>query len=162
MYTFKTFKSLCKSENLDNEILCEEVVKLVNNLMTDKVRQQAFDYITTSKRITQNVLIAFLKSFQTNLKERSKVLTDNLNTKIHNNFSFNLTLEQCDPQNYDENLLINTDNHLKLIMFFKFLSNFQKKHRFQASPLSTEDKIQVYKYSTILSILLYLFIFHFF
>lgn len=77
MYTFKTFKSSCKSENVDNEILCEEVVKLVNNLMTDKVRQQAFDYITTSKRITQNVLVAFLKSFQTNLKERSKILTNN-------------------------------------------------------------------------------------
>lgn len=47
-------------------------------------------------------------------------------------------------------------------MFFKFLSNFQKKHRFQASPLSAEDKIQVYKYNTMLNILLYLFIFTFF
>lgn len=80
MYTFKTFKSLCKSENVDDEILCEEVVKLVNNLMTDKVRQQAFDYITTSKSITQNSLVTFLKSFQANLKERSKTLINNLNT----------------------------------------------------------------------------------
>ncbi|XP_022162830.1 rab3 GTPase-activating protein non-catalytic subunit isoform X1 [Myzus persicae] len=120
MYTFKTFKSLCKGENVDNEILCEEVVKLVNNLITDKVRQQAFDYITTSKHMTQNALVAFLKSFQTNLKER----------------------KQRDPQNYDDNLLKNTDNHLKLIIFLKFLSNYQKNHRFQASPLSAEDKIQ--------------------
>lgn len=81
MYTFKTFKSLCKSENVDNEILCEEVVKLVNNLMTDKVRQQAFDYITTSKSITQDTLVTFLKSFQANLKEKSKILSDNLNTQ---------------------------------------------------------------------------------
>jgi len=80
VYTFKTFKSLCKSENVDDEILCEEVVKLVNNLMTDKVRQQAFDYITTSKSITQNSLVTFLKSFQANLKERSKTLINNLNT----------------------------------------------------------------------------------
>jgi len=83
MYTFKTFKSLCKSENVDNEILCEEVVKLVNNLMTDKVRQQAFDYITTSKHMTQEALVAFLKSFQTNLKERSKILTNNLITNLY-------------------------------------------------------------------------------
>lgn len=146
MYTFKTFKSLCKSENVDNEILCEEVVKLVNTLMTDKVRQQAFDYITTSKNMTQNALVAFLKSFQTNLKERSKIFTHNLNTKLYNNF--HLTLEQCDPQNYDEKLLKKTDNHLKLIIFLKFLSNFQEKHRFQASSLSAEDKTQVYKYNT--------------
>uniref|UniRef100_A0A2S2P4L9 Rab3 GTPase-activating protein non-catalytic subunit n=1 Tax=Schizaphis graminum TaxID=13262 RepID=A0A2S2P4L9_SCHGA len=120
MYTFKTFKLLCKSENVDNEILCEEVVKLVNNLMTDKVRQQAFDYITTSKSITQDTLITFLKSFQANLKEK----------------------KQSESQNYNENLLKNTDNHLKLIMFLTFLSNFQEKHRFQASSLSAEDKIQ--------------------
>lgn len=83
MYTFKTFKSLCKSENVDDEILCEEVVKLVNNLMTDKVRQQAFDYITTSKSITQNALVTFLKSFQANLRERSKTLLNNLNIYIY-------------------------------------------------------------------------------
>lgn len=120
MYTFKTFKSLCKSENVDNEILCEEVVKLVNNLMTDKVRQQAFDYVTTSKHMTQYALVAFLKSFQSNLKEK----------------------KQCDPQNHDEKLLRNIDNHLKLIKFLTFLSNFQEKPRFKTSSLSAEDKIQ--------------------
>jgi len=141
MYTFKTFKSLCKSENVDNEKLCEEVVKLVDNLMTDKVRQQAFDYITTTKHMTQNALIAFLKSIQTNLKEKSKILANNLNIQMYGNF--NLFLEQCDPQNFNENLLKNTDNHLKLIMFLTFLSNFQEKHRFQASSLSAEDRTQV-------------------
>lgn len=74
MYTLKTFKSLCKNENVDDVKLCEEVVKLVNNLKTDKVRQQAFDYITKSKHMTQNAIIEFLKSFQTMLKEKSKNL----------------------------------------------------------------------------------------
>lgn len=66
------FKSLCKSENVNDEKLSEEVVKLVNNLMTDKVRQQAFDYITTSKHMTQNAILEFLKTFQIILKEKSK------------------------------------------------------------------------------------------
>lgn len=74
LYAFKTFKSLCKSGNLDDEKLCEEVVKLVQNLTTDKVQQQVFDYIITSKHMTQNAIIEFLKSFQTVLKEKS---TDN-------------------------------------------------------------------------------------
>lgn len=78
MYAFKTFKSLCKSENVDDEKLCEEVIKLVNNLMTDKVKQQAFDYITKSKHITQNAIIEFLKSFQKVLKEKSKSFTTSL------------------------------------------------------------------------------------
>lgn len=72
LYAFKAFKSLCKSKNINEENLCEEVVKLVNNLHTDKVRQQVFDYITTSKHMTQNVIIEFLRSFQTILKEKSK------------------------------------------------------------------------------------------
>jgi len=72
MYTLKTFKSLCKNENIDDVKLCEEVVKLVNNLKTDKIRQQAFDYITKNKHMTQNAIIEFLKSFQTMLKEKSK------------------------------------------------------------------------------------------
>lgn len=68
------FKSLCKSENINDEKLCEEVLKLVNNLMTDKVRQQAFDYITTSKHMTQNVILEFLKALRIILKEKSKNL----------------------------------------------------------------------------------------
>jgi len=72
MYTFRTFKSLCKNENVHNDTLCEEVVKLVNNLKTDKVRQQAFDYITKSKHLTENAIIEFLKNLQTMLKEQSK------------------------------------------------------------------------------------------
>lgn len=57
---------------MNDENLCEEVVKLINNINTDKVRQQVFDYITTTKHITQNVIIQFLKHFQTILKEKSK------------------------------------------------------------------------------------------
>lgn len=72
MFAFKTFKSLSKSKHVDDDKLCEEVTKLVNNLTTDKVKQQAFDYITTSKYMTPNVIIAFLKSFQSVLKDQSK------------------------------------------------------------------------------------------
>lgn len=68
------FKSLCKSENINEENLCDEVVKLVNNLMTYKVRQQAFDYITTNKHMTQNVILEFLKTLRIVLKEKSKKL----------------------------------------------------------------------------------------
>jgi len=57
--------------------------------------------------------------------------------------------------------LKNTDNHLKLIKFLTFLSNFQEKHRVQASSLSAEDKIQVYKYNILMSIFTYIHI-HFF
>lgn len=74
MFAFKTFKSLCKSKNVDDNKLCEEVIKLVNSLTTDKVKQQAFDYIITSKYMTPNAIIAFLKSFQSILKEKSKYL----------------------------------------------------------------------------------------
>lgn len=74
MYVFKTFKSLCKNENVDNEKLCEEVVKLTTSLMTDKVRQQAFDYIITSKHMTQTVIVEFLKNMQTILKEKGNLL----------------------------------------------------------------------------------------
>lgn len=77
LYEFKTFKSLCKSGSLDDEKLCEEVVKLVKNLTTDKVQQQVFDYIITSKHMTQNAIIEFLKNFQTVLKEKSKNITFN-------------------------------------------------------------------------------------
>lgn len=73
-----------------------------------------------------------------------------------------MTLEQCDPQNYDENLLKNTDNHLKLIIFLTFLSNFQEKHRFQASSLSAEDKTQVYKYNTNIEYIITFIHIHFF
>lgn len=72
MYAFKMFKSLCKSKNVDDDKICEEVVKLVNNLMTNKVKQQVFDYITTSKHMTQNTIVEFLKNFQTVLMEKSK------------------------------------------------------------------------------------------
>lgn len=72
LYAFKVFKSLCRSKNINEDNLCEEIVKLVNNLHTDIVRQQVFDYITTSKHITQNVIIEFLKSFQIILKEKGK------------------------------------------------------------------------------------------
>lgn len=75
MYAFKTFKSLCKSGSLDEEKLCEEVLKLTNSLMTDKIRQQAFDYIITSKYMTQTTIIEFLKNFQIVLKEKSKYLS---------------------------------------------------------------------------------------
>lgn len=69
---------------------------------------------------------------------------------------------QCDPQNYDEKLLKNTDNHLKLIIFLTFLSNFQEKHRFQASSLSAEDKTQVYKYNTNIGYIITFIHIHFF
>lgn len=74
MYEFKTFKSLCKSENVNDKHLCEEVEKLVNNLRTDKIRQHVFDYITTSKHLTHNVIITFLKSLQMILVEKGKLL----------------------------------------------------------------------------------------
>lgn len=59
---------------MNDEKLCEEVVKLVNNLITDKVRQQAFDYIISSKHMTQHAIIEFLKTLQTILKEKGNIL----------------------------------------------------------------------------------------
>jgi len=58
--------------------------------------------------------------------------------------------------------LKNTDNHLKLIIFLTFLSNFQEKHRFQASSLSAEDKTQVYKYNTNIEYIITFIHIHFF
>jgi len=65
------FKSICKSKNIEDKKLCEEVIKLVNNLVTDKVRHQAFDYIVTSKHLTQNAIIEFLKNIQIILEDKS-------------------------------------------------------------------------------------------
>lgn len=62
---------------MNDEKLCEEVVKLVNSLITDKVRQQAFDYIISSKHMTQNAIIEFLKTLQAILKDKSNILTVN-------------------------------------------------------------------------------------
>ncbi|XP_025425417.1 rab3 GTPase-activating protein non-catalytic subunit isoform X2 [Sipha flava] len=119
IYAFKTFKSLCKSENVNDEKLCEEVVNLANHLITDKVRQQAFDYIISSKHMTQNAIIEFLKTLLINLKEKGSSESQN-----------------------NEKLLKNVDRHLKLIKFLTFLFNFQEKHRFQPLSMSTEDKTQ--------------------
>lgn len=84
IFLFKTFKSLCKSKHIDDDKLVEEVVKLSHTLVTDKVRQQAFEYITTSKHMTQNAIIEYLKSFKTVLKEKSKNLKTNLCVSILN------------------------------------------------------------------------------
>lgn len=62
---------------MNDEKLCEEVVNLANNLITNKVRQQAFDYIISSKHVTQNSIIEFLKTLQTNLKEKGNIFTVN-------------------------------------------------------------------------------------
>lgn len=140
MYAFKTFKSLCKNDNIDDEKLCEEVVKLVNSLMTDKVRQQMFNYITTSKHMTQKAVVEFLKNMQTSLVE-SKYLRIYFVFKYNNNI--NLILDQYDSQN-SENLLKNVNCHLKLVKFLTLLFNFQKKHHLQSLSFTTEDKTQVF------------------
>lgn len=140
MYAFKTFKSLCKNDNIDDEKLCEEVVKLVNSLMTDKVRQQVFNYITTSKHMTQKAVGEFLKNMQTSLVE-SKYWTIYFVFKYNNNI--NLILDQYDSQN-SENLLKNVNCHLKLVKFLTLLFNFKKKHHLQSLSFTTEDKTQVF------------------
>jgi hypothetical protein len=62
---------------VNDEKLCEEVVNLANHLITDKVRQQAFDYIISSKHMTQNAIIEFLKTLLINLKEKGNILNVN-------------------------------------------------------------------------------------
>lgn len=141
MYAFKTFKSLCKSDNIDDEKLCEEVIKLVNSLMTDKIRQQVFNYITTSKHMTQKVVVEFLKNMQRILTEKSTYLIIYCIFKCNNNI--NIILDQYDSQN-SENLLKNVNYHLKLVKFLTFLFNFQKKFHLQSLSFSTEDKTQVF------------------
>lgn len=141
MYAFKTFKSLCKSDNIDDEKLCEEVIKLVNCLMTDKIRQQVFNYITTSKHMPQKAVVEFLKNMQTILAEKSKYLTIYFVFKCNNNIS--IILDQYDLQNSD-NLLKNVNCHLKLVKYLTLLFNFQKKHYLQSLSFSTEDKTQVF------------------
>lgn len=109
--------------------------------MTDKIRQQVFNYITTSKHMTQKAVVEFLKNMQIILAEKSKYLTIYFVFKYNNNI--NIILDQYDSQN-SENLLKNVNCHLKLVKFLTFLFNFQKKHNLQSLSFSTEDKTQVF------------------
>ncbi|XP_050524026.1 rab3 GTPase-activating protein non-catalytic subunit isoform X2 [Daktulosphaira vitifoliae] len=120
MHLMKTFKSLCRNENFDDKKLCEEVVNLANNLMTDKVRQQAFEYIKSSKHMTLNAFLDYLKSYKTVLEK--EMTSNSLSKKIW---------------------LQTIDNHLKLIKYFTFLYQYQNKH--SSSVLytsSADDKTQ--------------------
>lgn len=73
-HLMKTFKSLCRNENLDDKKLCEEVINLANKLVTDKVRQQAFEYIKTSKHMTLNAFLEYLKSYKNVLENESECM----------------------------------------------------------------------------------------
>ncbi|XP_050425334.1 rab3 GTPase-activating protein non-catalytic subunit [Adelges cooleyi] len=120
MHLLRTFKSLCKNENINDEKLCEEVIVLANKLSTDKVRQQAFEYIKTSKHMTQNAFVHYLKRFKEIIEKE----------------------DSSEPLKR-ETWLKTIDCNLKLVIYLSFLFNFQEKHCcLPINTSSADDKTQ--------------------